>query len=144
MVARLASIASGTKRLQVRVLRWSFFSLHAPMCSLSSLRTRKKAIFSIVVQYGWIKNNKSLISLVCSARDSVLQGRVWLQCHKRRSVHHIYLLSRAVYFVGRRHGFAQRDVSTLLQSPRTSFLRCAKQGGTAVISQSSGNVRKPT
>jgi hypothetical protein len=25
MVARLASIASGTKRLQVRVLRWSFF-----------------------------------------------------------------------------------------------------------------------
>jgi hypothetical protein len=27
MVARLASIADGTKRLQVRVLRWSFFSL---------------------------------------------------------------------------------------------------------------------
>ncbi len=26
MVARLASIADGTKRLQVRVLRWSFFS----------------------------------------------------------------------------------------------------------------------
>ena len=25
MVARLASIANGTKRLQVRVLRWSFF-----------------------------------------------------------------------------------------------------------------------
>jgi hypothetical protein len=27
MVARLASIANGTKRLQVRVLRWSFFFL---------------------------------------------------------------------------------------------------------------------
>ena len=27
MVARLASIADGTKRLQVRVLRWSFLAL---------------------------------------------------------------------------------------------------------------------
>ena len=29
MVARLASIADGTKRLQVRVLRWSFFISHS-------------------------------------------------------------------------------------------------------------------
>ena len=39
MVARLASIANGTKRLQVRVLRWSFFWLALMRC-LSTFRTR--------------------------------------------------------------------------------------------------------
>lgn len=35
MVARLASIADGTKRLQVRVLRWSYFCHHQDLFDIS-------------------------------------------------------------------------------------------------------------
>ena len=43
MVARLASIADGTKRLQVRVLRWSFFSL-----------TIERIPFSVLLSSSWM------------------------------------------------------------------------------------------
>jgi hypothetical protein len=53
MVARLASIANGTKRLQVRVLRWSFFSISFNEMLVFFIRTRIEpfAIFSSTGNY---------------------------------------------------------------------------------------------